>query len=64
FNPKLAIKVEEEWVNIYDLLIIERLAPQYQVKKDWWHHDHNTYAEKSMTQCKQLLRQLIAEKQR
>ena len=64
FNPKLAIKVEEEWVNIYDLLIIDRLAPQYQVKQDWWHHDFNAYAENSMTNCKKLLQQLIAEKQR
>ncbi len=63
FNPKLAIKVEEEWVKIYDLLIIDRLAPQYQVKQDWWHHDFNAYAENSMTNCKKLLQQLIAEKQ-
>jgi hypothetical protein len=63
FNPQLAIKVEEEWVKIYDLLIIDRLAPQYQVKQDWWHHDFNAYAENSMTNCKKLLQQLIAEKQ-
>jgi hypothetical protein len=64
FNPKLAIKVEDEWVNIYNLLMIDRLAPQYQVKQDWWHHDFNEYAERNMTKCKNLLKQLIAEKQR
>jgi hypothetical protein len=62
FNPKLAIKVENEWVNIYDLLIIDRLAPQYQVKQDWWHHDFNEYAERNMAACKELLKQLITEK--
>ena len=30
FNPGLALKVEEEWINIYDLLTIDRLGPQYQ----------------------------------
>jgi len=64
FNPRLAIKVENEWVNIYDLLIIDRLAAQYQDKQAWWqHHDLNAYAENNMAACKKLLQQLIAEKQ-
>jgi len=58
FNPRLALKVEGEWVNIYDLLIIDRLAPVYKAKQDWW----NEYAEKGMAICKELLKQLIAEK--
>ncbi|MDP1970526.1 MAG: hypothetical protein Q8K42_06265, partial [Methylobacter sp.] len=58
FNPRLALKVEDEWVNIYDLLIIDRLAPVYKDKQDWW----NEYAEKGMVVCKGLLKQLIAEK--
>lgn len=29
FNPGLALKVEEEWVNIYDLLAIDRQAYQF-----------------------------------
>jgi hypothetical protein len=63
FNPRLALKVDDEWVNIYDLLTIDRLAPQYQVKQDWWHHNYNEHAEKSMAVCKDLLKRLIAEKQ-
>ncbi len=62
FNPRLALKVEDEWVNIYDLLTVDRLAPAYKAKQDWWHHDYNEYAEKRMTVCKELLKQLIAEK--
>jgi len=58
FNPRLALKVEDEWVNIYDLLMIDRLSPVYKVKQDWW----NEYAEKGMAVCKELLKQLIAEK--
>jgi len=64
FNPRLALKIDNEWVNIYDLLSIDRLAPQYQDQQAWWHHNYNEYAEKKMTACKGLLKQLIAEKQR
>jgi hypothetical protein len=64
FNPRLAIKVEDEWINIYDLLTIDRLAPHYEARQAWWqHHDFNAYAEKKMTVCKDLLKKLIAEKQ-
>ena len=63
FNPKLALKVEGEWVNIYDLLSIDKLAPQYRDREDWWHHNYNAVAEKNMAVCKASLKQLIAEKQ-
>jgi hypothetical protein len=62
-NPTLAIKVEDEWVNIYDLLSIDRLAPQYRVKEDWWHQDYNERAEQHMARNKALLKQLVAERQ-
>jgi hypothetical protein len=61
FNPKLAIKVEGEWVNIYDLLSIDKLMPQYEARQDWWRADYNAYREKSMAACKAELKQLIAE---
>ena len=63
FNPSLALKVEDEWVNIYDLLSIDKLAPQYRDREDWWHHNYNAVAEKNMAVCKASLKQLIAEKQ-
>ena len=62
FNPRLALKVNDEWINIYDLLTIDRLAPPYQVKQDWWNNDHNLPVEWKMAVCKDLLKRLIAEK--
>ncbi|MFI3187220.1 MAG: ankyrin repeat domain-containing protein [Methylococcaceae bacterium] len=62
-NPTLAIKVENEWVNIYDLLSIDRLAPQYRAKEDWWHQDYNERIEQGMAKNKALLKQLITERQ-
>jgi len=44
------------------LLTIDRLAPPYQVKQDWWNNDHNLPVEWKMAACKDLLKRLIAEK--
>lgn len=68
FNPNFAIKVEDEWVNIYDLLLIDRLAidrltPHYENKQDGWIANVNERRTQLMEQCKQQLKQLIAEKQ-
>ena len=63
FNPRLSIKVEDDWINIYDLLAIDKLAPHYQTEQDRWSLDYNEYAEKKMAAYKSLLKQLIAEKQ-
>ncbi len=62
FNPRLALKVEDEWVNIYDLLIIDKLAHQHQETQYWWHRDLNEYSENKMADCKERLTQLIADK--
>lgn len=58
FNPRLAIKVENEWVNIYDLLIIDRLTPQYKTSQGEW---HDKIMEDHMGICKYKLKQLISE---
>jgi Viral (Superfamily 1) RNA helicase len=63
-NPSLALKVDGEWVNIYDLLIIDRLAVEYQDNKSWWVQSYNERAEQHMATCKRLLKQLIIEKQK
>lgn len=60
FNPSLAIRVEGEWVNIYDLLSIDRLAPTYETRQDWWRMDYNVWNEERMAACKQELKALIA----
>ncbi|MDD1612673.1 MAG: hypothetical protein LUQ57_05970 [Methylococcaceae bacterium] len=62
FNPSLAIRVEGEWVNIYDLLSIDRLVPRHDVKEDWWHRDFNEYRETQMNARKVELQRLLAEK--
>jgi hypothetical protein len=62
FNPNLALKVEDEWVNIYDLLAIDRLAPAHRVKENWWHRDYNELAEQRMDAIKESLKKLIAHK--
>jgi hypothetical protein len=62
-NPSLALKVDGEWANIYDLLSVDRLAVEYQDSKSWWSANYNERAEQRMVRCKQLLKQLIAERQ-
>ncbi|WP_374088616.1 UvrD-helicase domain-containing protein [Methylomicrobium lacus] len=62
FNPNLAIRVEGEWVNIYDLLSIDRLAPRHDIKEDWWRRDINEYRETQMNARKVELQRLLAEK--
>lgn len=40
FNPSLMLKVEGEWVNIYDLLDLDKLAYHPADTPDWWsEHD-------------------------
>jgi hypothetical protein len=62
FNPRLAIKVEGGWVNIYDLLSIDRLAPRYRAKQDWWRENYNEVAEKEMSTLKAYFKHMLAEK--
>ena len=63
FNPRLALKVDDEWVNIYDLLAIDRLAPQYEEEQAWCSRNYNEQIERKMSVCKTLLKQLIAKSQ-
>ncbi len=62
FNPGLAIKVGGEWANIYDLLSVDRLAPQYRARQDWWRENYNELAEKKMATLKTYFKRLLAEK--
>lgn len=63
FNPKLSLKIEGEWINIYDLLSIDKLAPEHFDVKDWWYGDYNEQIEKQMAANKAKLKQLISELQ-
>lgn len=63
FNPNLSIRVEGEWVNIYDLLDVDKLAPRHEAKQDWWwHRDINEVRENWMQTGKAELKRLLAEK--
>jgi hypothetical protein len=62
FNPGLAVKVEGEWVNIYDLLSVDRLAPKYRASQDWWRENYNESAEKEMDAVKSYFKHLLVEK--
>ena len=37
----LSIKVADEWINIYDLFSLDKLAIAHEQKKDWWFFDIN-----------------------
>ena len=50
FNPNLSIKVEGEWLNIYDLLSIDRLAPSHH-GKDSWLSQYNESEDRYMEAC-------------
>ena len=62
FNPNLSIKVEGEWVNIYDLLSIDKLAHQHQQQQDWWYQDTNEFAAKALEANKIIIKEQIAQK--
>ncbi len=63
FNPNLAIKVEDEWVNIYDLLNIDRIAALYISGKELWFDVDalNESEERLMQKCKNDLQKIIAQ---
>jgi len=61
FNPGLAIKIEGEWINIYDLLKIDRLIPHDFINRfDGGVGDD--YIKTIVNNANTRLKQLIAEK--
>lgn len=59
FNPNLALKVEGEWVNVYDLLLLDRLAPDYEHQHSGWGIKLDEIRAKNMENCKNQLRALL-----
>lgn len=59
FNPGLALKIGGEWIDIYDLASIERLACKPLEEKDWWREDHNARQEQRMAAQKDRLAQWL-----
>lgn len=60
-NPNLALKVEGEWINIYDLLLLDRLAPVYDQENSFFSVRINETRANNMERCKAELRGLMAK---
>lgn len=57
-NPKLAVWVEGEWRNIYNLLALEALGYRRQETPDYFYFDPNERMQRQLDQFKVFLRQL------
>lgn len=62
FNPNLSIKVEGEWVNIYELLSIDKLALRHKQQQQWWNIDVNEHLAKVLEYNKTLIRNQLEMK--
>jgi hypothetical protein len=59
FSPGLSLKIGGEWLAVYDLVSIERLACKPMVEKDWWYEDYNARQEQRMAVQKDRLAQWL-----
>ena len=60
-NPKLAVWVEGDWRNIYDLLSLDALGYQRRDMGDFYYFDLNEFMQNQLEQFKALVNQLRAE---
>jgi len=60
-NPKLSVRVEGEWRNIYDLLSLDLLGYRRRETRDFYVYDPNEYMERQLKAFRALVRQLRAE---
>jgi hypothetical protein len=64
FNPSLSIKIEGEWINIYDLLSIDKLAHQHRQQQQWWISDGNEIAAKALEGNKAFIKMQLVDKRK
>jgi hypothetical protein len=57
FNPTLMLLVENNWVNIYDLLKIDKLAYRPENMTTWWDNRHQEYWDNELAQGRAYLHQ-------
>jgi hypothetical protein len=57
FNPSLMILVENQWLNIYDLLKLDKLAYQSDHKILWWDNHRQDYMDKLLADGRAFLHQ-------
>ncbi len=62
FNPNLSIKVEGNWVNIYELLSLDKLAHRHRKEQRWDFSDMNQQYAKILERNKSILKQKLQEK--
>ena len=60
FNPNLALKVGEEWVNIYDLLSLDKLAVQHKQREKWWASDMNERSSEILEHNKKFIQSQVS----
>jgi hypothetical protein len=60
-NPKLAVWVEGDWRNIYDLLSLDAVGYQRRDMGDFYYFDLNEFMQNQLEQFKALVNQLRAE---
>jgi len=60
-NPKLFVRVEGEWRNIYDLLSLDLLGYRRRETRDFYYYDPNEYKERELNAFRALVRRLQAE---
>ena len=62
FNPNLSIKVEGDWVNIYELLSIDKLALRHREQQQWWFSDTNKRLAEILEHNKTILKKQLQRK--
>lgn len=62
FNPNLSIKIEDEWINIYDLLSIDKLALKHEPSRKLWSPDFDKHTENLLNRHKKEIKDLLAKK--
>ena len=62
FNPNLSIKVEGNWINIYELLSLDKLAHRHRGDQQMWQIDINKQFTEILELNKATLKQQLQEK--
>jgi hypothetical protein len=62
FNPNLALKIGEEWVNIYDLLLLDKLAHRYRDPKAYWYASVNERYAGLLTHNREIIERQLEQR--
>lgn len=59
FNPTLMVRIENDWLNIYDLLKIDKLAYRPENMTSWWDNRHQEYWDNALAKEQAHLHQAL-----